>query len=74
MNTAAHSTLIELLTRLVEVTPARSVPYVTLTSNPERPFGAVVIGPAGNLVASYMGQTVAGIVSMIQHALNSQAE
>lgn len=67
MNRSAE--LVELFTRLVEATPIGYVPYVTLTTDPERPYGALIIGPGRQLLAMVNGPTVSTTVTLLQSQL-----
>lgn len=59
-----------LFTALLHITPLGWVPYVTLTGNPERPFGAVVTDEAGNIAATATGKTVDGLATLIDAKLS----
>lgn len=57
--------LVELYSRLVAVTPRGLIPYVTLTGQPETPYGCVLANEAGQLVDCQIGKTVDGLVQLI---------
>lgn len=65
MNDSQRALLIDLFTELLAVTPRGSLPYVTLTTDPVRPLGALVVGPCGHVVCQGTGKTVAGLVNLI---------
>lgn len=51
---------------LISVTPRGYLPYVTLTTDTERPYGAVVTNQAGDIVARQLGKTVEGLAELIR--------
>ncbi|WP_043309537.1 hypothetical protein [Pseudomonas sp. ML96] len=55
-----------LYTALGAVTPAGWLPFVTLTTDPVRPFGAVVTDEAGNIAAHGIGKTVDSLVELVR--------
>lgn len=61
---AAHH-LATLYMRLVERTPEGYVPYVTLTRDPLRPYGAVITDTSENVVARQLAKTVDSLVELI---------
>ncbi|MCY1301942.1 hypothetical protein D9M70_515790 [compost metagenome] len=46
--------------------------YVTATTSPERPYGAVVVNAAGHLVATACGKTIPGLAELIRLRLPPQ--
>lgn len=61
--------LLMLFTALWAITPVGWLPYVTLTSNPEQPLGAVIVDAAGNLAATGTGESVDSLVAHLRHRL-----
>lgn len=51
---------------LIAITPRGYLPYVTLTTDVERPYGAVVANEAGDIVARQLGKTVEGVAELIR--------
>ncbi|PAV48475.1 hypothetical protein CK486_08480 [Pseudomonas sp. HAR-UPW-AIA-41] len=45
--------------------PRGYVPHVTVTTDPQRPFGVVVTDPADNVVARQLGKTIEGLVELV---------
>lgn len=72
MNASQATLLVELFNELVAATPKGSVPYVTLTNDPERPLGAVILGACGHVVCQARGKTVAGLVNLIGMRLGTE--
>lgn len=58
--------LVTLYTDLLAITPAGWLPHVTLTTDPVRPFGAVITDEAGNIAASGAGKSVDSLVALLQ--------
>lgn len=50
---------------LFALMPLGWVPYVTLTGDTERPFGAVITDEAGNIAATGTGKTIEGLATLI---------
>lgn len=48
--------------------------YVTPTTSPERPYGAVVVDATGRLAASATGKTIEGLAELIRLRLPVPAE
>lgn len=48
--------------------------YVTATTSPERPYGAVVVDAAGRLAASANGKTIEGLAELIRLRLPVRPE
>ncbi|WP_160286519.1 hypothetical protein [Pseudomonas knackmussii] len=61
--------LAQLYTALLAVTPHGWLPHVTLTTDAERPFGAVVTDEAGNVAARGIGKTVDSLVALVKARL-----
>lgn len=55
---------------LFALLPNRWLPYVTLTGDTERPFGAVITDEAGNIAATATGKTVEGLATLIAAKLS----
>ena len=58
--------LVRLYTALLAITPYGWLPHVTLTTDPARPFGAVITDEAGNIAARDKGKTVDSLVALLQ--------
>lgn len=58
--------LVTLYTDLLAITPAGWLPHVTLTTDPLRPFGAVITDEAGNVAAWDKGKTVDSLVALLR--------
>lgn len=58
--------LAALYTALGAITPAGWLPFVTLTTDPVRPFGAVISDEAGNIAARGIGKTVDSLVELVR--------
>lgn len=54
---------------LVAITPRGWLPHVTLTTDPARPFGAVITDEAGNVAARHTGKTIEGLVTILRARL-----
>ncbi|MDU4250504.1 MULTISPECIES: hypothetical protein [Pseudomonas] len=65
----ASIALAELYTHLLAITPRSWLPHVTLTTDPTRPFGAVVTDEAGNVAARGTGKTIEGLVALVRARL-----
>ncbi|BAU76152.1 hypothetical protein [Metapseudomonas furukawaii] len=61
---AAHH-LALLYARLIERTPQGYRPYVTLTQDPQRPYGAVITDTNDNVVARQLGKSVDSLVELL---------
>lgn len=61
--------LVALYTALLAITPAGWLPHVTLTTDPVRPFGAVVTDEAGNIAARDKAKTVDNLVALLRARL-----
>lgn len=72
MTDSQRALLIDLFNELLAVTPRGSLPFVTLTTDPVRPLGAVVVGPCGDVVCQARGKTVAGLVNLIGMCLGTE--
>lgn len=55
---------------LFALLPHRWLPYVTLTGDTERPFGAVITDEAGNIAATTIGKSVEGVTALIATKLS----
>lgn len=64
-NTPHATQLVQLYTQLLAILPVDYLPYVTLTTQPATPYGAVIATTAGKLVLTQVGKTVEGVVAMI---------
>ena len=51
---------------LFALLPRRWLPYVTLTGDTERPFGAVITDEAGNIATHARGKTVDSLVEFVR--------
>ena len=58
--------LVTLYTDLLAITPVGWLPNVTLTTDPLRPFGAVITDEAGNVAARDKGKTVDSLVALLR--------
>lgn len=58
--------LLSLHSALATIVPRDWLPYVTLTTDPVRPFGAVITDEAGNIAASGAGKTVDSLVALLR--------
>lgn len=55
---------------LFALLPNRWLPYVTLTGDTERPFGAVITDEADNIAATAIGKSVEGVTAIIAAKLS----
>lgn len=55
---------------LFALLPLGWLPYVTLTGNPQRPFGAVIADEAGNIATTATGKSVEGLTLIIATKLS----
>lgn len=58
--------LVTLHAALQAIMPAGWLPHVTLTTDPRRPFGAVITDEAGNLAARGLGKSVDSLVELLR--------
>ncbi|MDG9855633.1 hypothetical protein V2A28_05900 [Pseudomonas aeruginosa] len=65
----ASIALADLYARLLAITPRSWLPHVTLTTDPVRPYGAVVTDEAGNVAAHGTGKTIEGLVALVRARL-----
>lgn len=61
--------LVTLYTALWGILPRGWLPFVTLTTDPVRPFGAVITDEAGNIAARDKGKTVDSLVCLLRARL-----
>ncbi|SDH48933.1 hypothetical protein [Pseudomonas panipatensis] len=59
----------QLYTALLAATPRGWLPHVTLTTDAERPFGAVITDEAGNIAARGIGKSIEGLVALVSARL-----
>jgi hypothetical protein len=69
---AQPADLIVLFVALLAIAPAGCLPHVTLTTDPERPYGAVMANEANCIAASATCHSVDGLVELIAHRLSQQ--
>ncbi|MHB0844730.1 hypothetical protein ACYCGP_18095 [Stutzerimonas nitrititolerans] len=71
---ARSNELLEAYRKVRQVLRDGDTAYVTPTTCPERPFGAVVVDATGRLAASATGKTVEGLAELIRLRLPAQSE
>ena len=62
---AQQADLVVLFVAILAVTPAGWMPHVTFTTDPERPYGAVVTNDANCIAATATCHSIEGLVEMI---------
>lgn len=58
-----------LYAKLFAITPRGWLPHVTLTTDQQRPYGAVITDEAGNIAARDTGKSIDGLVSLLRARL-----
>jgi hypothetical protein len=69
---AQPSDLVALFVALLAIAPVGCLPHVTLTTDPERPYGAVMANEANCIAASATCHSIDGLVELIAHRLGHQ--
>ncbi|WP_312374338.1 hypothetical protein [Stutzerimonas nitrititolerans] len=71
---ARSNELLEAFRKVRQVLREGDTAYVTPTTCPERPYGAVVVDASGRLVATATGKTVEGLAELIRLRLPAKSE